>query len=204
MKRLSLLIIGVFLSLNIMAQSAKELLNSVVEKTKAYDDISIIFNYQIINNAAGIYENMNGYGSMKGASYLINVSGQELICNGELLWTFLIDDEEVMISEVSEDSNSSPIAIINSFSENVKVDFVEDNEPDITTLEIRENEGSTFERIKISIDNDLKIKKVHVFGTDDSEYIYEITDFKTNQNLPDEMFIFNEALYPNVEVIDMR
>lgn len=204
MKRLSLLIVGVFLSLNIMAQSAKELLNSVVEKTRAYDDISIIFNYQIINNAAGIYENMNGYGSMKGASYLINVSGQELICNGEVLWTFLIDDEEVMISEVTEDSNSSPIAIINSFSENVKVDFVEDNEPDITTLEIRENEGSTFERIRISIDNDLKIKKVHVFGTDKSEYIYEITDFKTNQNLPDEMFIFNEALYPNVEVIDMR
>ncbi len=203
-KRIILLIFGILTSFVIKAQSADEFLNSVIEKTKSYDDISIIFNYKMINKAAGINENMNGYGSMKGDKYLINVSGQEMISNGEILWTHLVEDEEVMISEVTDDSNVSPIAIIDSFSENITVDFINNNNPDIRTIEVKENDGSTFEKIQISVDKDMKIKNVHVIVGDGNEFIYEITDFKTNQNLPDNMFIFDETMHPNVEVIDMR
>ena len=92
----------------------------------------------MINKEAGINESMSGYGSMKGDKYLINVSGQELISDGKTLWTHLIDDEEVMISEVTEDSNSSPIAIIDSFSENITVDFVKNNDANITTISVKD------------------------------------------------------------------
>ena len=56
----------------------------------------------------------------------------------------------------------------------------------------------------MTTDKDLKIKKVHAYFSDGNEFVYEITEFTTDQNLPDSMFIFNESLYPNVEVIDMR
>ena len=86
--------------------------------------------------------------------------------------------------------------------------FVESNDIDIKTIEIKGNEDEIFEKIQISIDkNNLTVKKVHVFINHDvysEELIYEITDFKTNQNLPDSMFIFDETMHPNVEVIDMR
>lgn len=146
---------------------------------------------------------MSGYGSMRGEAYLINISGQELISNGEILWTYLIDDEEVMISEVTEDNNNSPISIIKSLTDNTNVCFIK-NETDIKTIEVKANDEDAFDKIQISVDKDLKIKNVHIFSMDGNEFIYEITNFKTNQELPDEMFIFNEAIYPNVEVIDMR
>ena len=190
MKKTLILIIGLILCFNLSAQNAEEFLNNVIEKTKSYNDISIVFNYKIINKEANIYENMSGYASMKGDSYKLNVDGQEMISNGKVLWTHLIDDQEVMISEVTEDNNSSPIAIIESFSKNIS--------------EIKENDGENFEIIILTTDKDLKLKKVHAYFSDGNEFVYEITEFTTDQNLPDSMFIFNESHYPNVEVIDMR
>lgn len=205
MKKIILTFLIIINTICLYAQSADEFFKTVLDKTKSYDDISIIFNYKMINEEAGINESMNGYGSIKGDSYKINVNGQELISDGKTLWTHLIDDEEVMISEVTEDSNSTPLALIESFSENVTIGFIQNNDPEIRAIEIKENEGDTFDKIEISVNaKDLKIKKVHAYLTDGNEFIYEITDFKTNQNLPDNMFIFDEAMHPNVEVIDMR
>ena len=203
MKKTLILILGLLLCINLSAQNAAEFLNNVIEKTKSYNEISIVFSYKIINKEANIYENMSGYASMKGDSYKLNVDGQEMISNGKVLWTHLIDDQEVMISEVTEDNNSSPLAIIESFSKNITVNFLENN-AEVKAIEIKENDGEGFDRIILTTDKDLKIKKVHAYFSDGNEFVYEITEFTTDQNLPDSMFIFNESLYPNVEVIDMR
>ena len=204
MKKYLMLIIGIILGLRVSAQNAEDFLINIVEKMKSYNDINIIFNYQMINTSAGLYENLNGFASMKGNSYILNVGGQEMICNGEILWTHLIDDEEVMISEVTEDNNTSPIAIIDSFSGNITAEFIENEDANITTIEVKEKECGTFDRVQISVDKDMNIKKVYVATSDGNEFIYEITDYKTNLNLPDSMFIFIEEQHPNVEVIDMR
>ena len=204
-KRAFLLILGILASIAIQAQSADEFLKKAIERNKSYNDISVIFNYQMINNSAGVYENINGYASMKGGSYIMNIDGQEMICDGTTLWTHLVDDEEVMISEVTDENNTSPIAIIDSFSQNITASFGESDNPDIKIIEVKENEGDTFEKVRLHFDNkDLNIKKVHIIVGDGNEFIYEITDFKTNLNLPDSMFTFDETIHPNVEVIDMR
>lgn len=202
MKKLFLLILSNIVSLNIIAQNAEDFLNSVIEKNKSYDDISIVFNYNVINKEAGYNESMTGFASIKGNFYILNVDGQEMISDGKTLWTHLIDDEEVLISEVTEDNNS-PLAIIESFSQNISVNFIENN-TEIKAIEIKENEGENFERIILTTDKDLRIKKIHAYIGDGNELVYSITEFKTNQNLPDSMFTFNGSLYPNVEVIDMR
>ena len=204
-ERAFLLILGILASIAIQAQSADEFLKKASEKNKSYNDISVIFNYQMINSSAGVYENINGYASMKGGSYIMNIDGQEMICDGTTLWTHLIDDEEVMISEVTDENNTSPIAIIDSFSQNITASFVESDNPDIKIIEVKETEGDTFEKVRLHFDiKDLNIKKVHIIVGDGNEFIYEITDFKTNLNLPDSMFTFDETMHPNVEVIDMR
>ena len=205
MKKYILIIIGILTSISLSAQNADEFLNSVIEKHKSYDDISVVFNCKVVNVEGNFNESTTGYASMKGNSYVMNIDGQEMICNGETLWTHLIDDEEVMISDVTEDNDTSPIAIINSFSENVTATFIESNDPNIKVIEIKENIDATFEKVLLSFNNNnLNIRKIHIFISDGNEFIYEITDFKTNQDLPDSMFIFDETQHPNVEVIDMR
>lgn len=203
MKKYILIILGISLSLKISGQSAETMLQSVVDKTKSYEDISVLFNYTLINEESGIKEKSRGYGSIKGNAYKINIDTQELICNGETLWTYFIDDEEVMVSDATEDNDSNPLSIINSLADNVNVRFVDYNTIGMT-IEVTEKEPTIFEKVHIGIDNDFKIKDIHIFIGDGNELIYEITEFKTNQNLPDDFFIFNETLHPNVEVIDMR
>ena len=193
MKKTLLLIIGILLSINLTAQTAEEFFNNVIKKTKSYNDISIVFSYKIINKEANIYENMSGHASMKGDSYKLNVDGQEMISDGKILWTHLIEDKEVMISEVTEDNNTSPLAIINSFSKNVTVNYIENN-AETKAIEIKGNDGESFERIILTADKDLRIKKIHAYLSDGNEFVYEITEFTTNQNLPDSMFTFNESL----------
>ena len=148
---------------------------------------------------------MKGYAYMKGESYLLKIDGQEMISDGTTLWTYLIDEQEVMVSEVSEDNNNSPLAIINSFSENVNVSFEHCSDADLTHLLITENEATTFKSISLYVRHeDLKIHKIDINNLDDSYLIYSIESFRTNQDLPDSMFFFDEKIHPNVEVIDMR
>ena len=203
MKKTFLIIIGILLSIKVSAQSAEEFLNSVIEKNKSYEDISIIFEYRYDNTESDIHGRTKGYAYLKGDSYLLKFNGQELISDGTTLWTYLIDDQEVMISEISEENNNSPLAIINSFSNNITVNFLENNS-ETKAIEIKENNGESFDKIILTTDKDLRIKKIHAYLSDGNEFVYEITEFTTNQNLPDSMFTFDESLYPNVDVIDMR
>ena len=186
------------------AQSAEEFLNSVIEKNKSYNDISINFEYSFLDEKSGM-SNMttNGYAYMKGNSYIVKIYDQEMISNGEVVWTHLIDDQEVMITEASEENNNSPLAIIDAFSKNVNVSF-DICENDITTLLIEEKEKTTFEAVSLSVDKNLKITEILIITLDNDIITYKINSFKTNQNLPDSMFIFDEKIHPNVEVIDMR
>lgn len=204
MKKCLLIILFSILCLNGQAQSAEDFLNKVIEKNKSYNDISIIFDY-IYGNSEDVSENMKGYAYMKGESYLLKIDGQEMISDGSTLWTYLIDEQEVMISEVSEDNNNSPLAIINSFSENVNVSFEHCSNADLTHLFIKEKEETTFKSISLYVKNeDLKIHEIDINNLDGSYLIYSIESFHTNQDLPDRMFTFDEKLHPDVEVIDMR
>lgn len=203
MKKYLLLILSCIVSLNIMAQSAEDFLNKVIEKNKSYNDISINFEYSFHDVESGMSDITNSYAYMKGNSYIVKIDDQEMISDGKTLWTHFIDDQEVMISDVTEESNNSPLAIINSFTQNVNVSF-DISENDITTILIEEKEKTTFEIMSISVDKDLKITEISIIMLDKNIITYKIKSFKTNQDLPDSMFIFDEKIHPNVEVIDMR
>ncbi len=203
MKKALFIITILLLSFSLSAQSAQDILNAVIEKNKAYKDISISFEYEFIDKTNNFSEMTGGYMYLKGDSFIINMDGQEMISNGETLWTYLIDDQEVMISEVGEDNNTTPFAIINSFSQNVNVNF-NISENNNTSLLIEEKEKTTFENVIINIDNDLKINDISINTIDGSLITYKIKSFKTNQDLPDSMFFFDEKIHPNVEIIDMR
>ena len=203
MKKCLLIILFSILCLNGQAQSAEDFLNKVIEKNKSYNDISINFEYSFHDAESGMSDITNSYAYMKGNSYIVKIDDQEMISDGKTLWTHFIDDQEVMISDVTEESNNSPLAIIDSFTQNVNVSF-DISENDITTILIEEKEKTTFEIMSISVEKDLKITEISIIMLDKNIITYKIKSFKTNQDLPDSMFLFDEKIHPNVEVIDMR
>jgi outer membrane lipoprotein-sorting protein len=207
MKKYFLLIISLLaLSINLKAQSAEDVFQSVVDKLKSYDNIEIAFDYNMINTEAGIYETMEGIGYIQGEAYKLKIMGQDIICDGSTMWTYNADAEEVMISEVDKsDGGGSPLAIINSYYENISAKFIE-NSTSTKKIEAKSLLGDeNIDKIIITIDaKTLEIKDLHVYDKNKNEFVYDITKFVTNQNLPVDFFTFKEADYPEAEIIDMR
>ena len=114
-KRILLIISIIALSFGLKAQNAETIFREAVDKLKSYDNIEIVFDYNMINTEAGIYETMEGIGYLQGDAYKPKIMGQDIICDGSTTWTYNADAEEVMISEVDPDGGGSPISIIESY-----------------------------------------------------------------------------------------
>lgn len=206
MKKHLLIIVFLTIQSTIFAQSAEIIYKNIVNNTKAFKNIEIAFDYKMINTIADINESMPGTGFLQGDAYKLNINGQEMISDGTTLWTYIAENQEVMISNANQDNNSgSPLSIIESYKDNVKVSFIENN-GDLQTIEIKpNNKDEKFNSIHITFNiKTLEIKSIHVFDYNGNEFIYDLNKFITNQELPSNFFTFDENKYPEVEVIDMR
>lgn len=207
MKKYLLLIISILtFTANTFAQDAEQVFKAAVDKLKSYDNIEIAFDYQMINTAAGIDELMTGTGHLQGDSYKLNIAGQEMICDGTTLWTYMPDSQEVMVSSVDSEDGGSPLSVINSYYDNINAKFLPDNDPSKTTIEVtpKEKDENFNKLVVVAETKTMNLKEVHLFDNNGSEFVYNITKLVTNQILPDNFFTFNEENYPDAEIIDMR
>jgi outer membrane lipoprotein-sorting protein len=188
------------------AQNAETMFKSAVDKLKKYDNIEIAFDYNMINTEAGIFETMDGAGFLQGEAYKLFIMGQVIICDGNTTWTYNSDAEEVMITEVDKsDGSGSPIAVIESYYDNITAKFVDEKGP-VKKIEVKSlMSNDNFKKIIVTLDsNTLDIKDIHLFDNDDTEFVYVIKRFVTNQKLPADFFSFKESDFPDAEIIDMR
>lgn len=207
MKKYLLLIISILtFTANTFAQDAEQVFKAAVDKLKSYDNIEIAFDYQMINTAAGIDELMTGTGHLQGDSYKLNIAGQEMICDGTTLWTYMPDSQEVMVSSVDSEDGGSPLSIINAYYDNISAKFLPSGDPSKMMIEVSPKEkDENFSKLVVVTDTKtMELKEVRLFDNNGSEFVYNITKFVTNQVLPDNFFTFNKQDYPDAEIIDMR
>ena len=206
MKKHLLLIIIALMALSAKAQNAETLFKSAVDKLKSYDNIEIAFDYNMINTEAGIFETMDGAGFLQGDAFKLFIMGQVIICDGHTTWTYNSDAEEVMITEVDKsDGSGSPISVIESYYDNITAKYVDEADA-IKKIEVKSLiSNDNFKKIIVTLDsNTLEIKDIHLFDNDDTEFVYVIKKFVTNQKLPADFFTFKESDFPDAEIIDMR
>ena len=206
MKKYFLLIIIALMAFAAKAQNAEATFKSAVDKLKTYDNIEIAFDYNMINTEAGIFETMEGAGFLQGDAFKLFIMGQVIICDGHTTWTYNSDAEEVMITEVDKsDGSGSPISVIESYYDNITAKFV-DEAGAIKKIEVKSLiSNDNFKKIIVTMDvNTLEIKDIHLFDIDETEFVYVIKKFVTNQKLPADFFTFKESDFPDAEIIDMR
>lgn len=194
-----------FASLSAYCQKADEMFRSVVDGIKAFKNIEISFEYKMTNDVVGINETITGNGFLQGDAYRLDLGSQILICDSNTLWTYLPDDAEVMISDVNaEDGSNSPLSIIESYYDNVNV-VLDDKNEDFKSFVITPQNEDKFKKIVVNIDKKTShLKEIHVYDDDDNIFSYIINKFITNQELPQNTFVFDEESHPDVEVIEMR
>jgi outer membrane lipoprotein-sorting protein len=181
---------------------AKTLLDQVSAKVNSYENMVLDFKYVLDNSEENIHQETRGDVTLVGDNYLLNILGITRIFDGEKLITISPEDEEVTIStqNTTEENTITPSQLLSFYEEgyNYKMDIIQN---------IR---GRKIQYIKLTpIDSDTEIKYVllgidtntkHVYnlieiGSNATKTTLTINSFKTNQPLPETLFVFDVSKY---------
>jgi outer membrane lipoprotein-sorting protein len=213
----AILTISIFLSCNILLNAqqdpeAKTILDRVSAKNKNYSTIQTKFLLTIENRRDDKKSSTTGLLKIKGAKYYMESFGTKVFYNGETLWTYTEDNNEVTINEpdsASGDLVENPAMIFDFYNHDFKYHLVGETKIDagwmyeIDLFPI--NLEQPYSRFKIYVKRDSdELYMVKAIGKDGVDYTAYLKDLKYNEPISDDAFIFKPEKYKGVEIVDMR
>lgn len=180
------------------AQTPEKLLNEVATKMAAFDNMYIKFNYILENKEVDLKQEANGVVHTHGDKYHLNFLGNLFIYDGFNTYIILPEDEEINIESGSaEETMLNPSKLLFFYKEGF-------------TYEWYSSSSNTHKYIKlIPIDSDTDTdhyivgidKKTNIIysieetGNNGTVTKFLIEEFKSNQDISKNLFIFDEAKY---------
>jgi outer membrane lipoprotein-sorting protein len=185
------------------------LLDEVSAKTKSYKSIRADFSYTMENKQAKINEVKTGTLTLSGDKYRLKAAGQEVICDGKLIWTYLKESNEVQINDLdSKDDALTPSKLLSSYNASYKSRILKDKpsvDPNEVTIELIPNVIKNFNKAILVIDKIKKqVKSFMLFDKSGNTFTYKITKYQTDLPVTASEFTFDKSKFPGVEVNDMR
>ena len=206
MKRNITIIVGIILlmaSNSLFAQDkANKLLADLAKKIETHENMVVDFTYQITDDPTQDGEMNVGKAFFKGDAYCIKMEDQHTISDGTTKWTYYLEDEEVLVSNVTKD-DFSPLEIISEIKKNGSAKLKDTDSEGNTIIEILESDGSD-SGIYIQFDKKGNVINIIMDFDEEGIAIFSIVDTKYDQKLNPNQFVFDQKRHPNVEVIDMR
>ena len=210
MKRSGILFLSLFITAISLSQNdekAKSLLDEVSIKMGAYENMYIGFSQTLSNEDAGIKEGdeppIRGEINLQGEKYSLNYLGNKFIYDGKKLHVINNDEKEISISESDfsgDDGFIYPSKLLTFYKEGYslqmgKVQNIKGRSIQFVTLNPID---SNSEIVKVELAIDAKTKHIYKLiqtGANGSKTTFTITEFKKNEDLPDNFFTFNRAEY---------
>lgn len=209
MRKLLMIAALVVFTISGFAQNDKKataILDDVSAKTKLYKTIKLDFTYAMDNTKENIHDKFKGTLISKGDKYKLTAAGQDVISDGKTMWTYLKDANEVQINNAGEDDESfTPTKLLSGYSNDYKSKFISEkgNNQLIELYPVKK--GKSFTKVQLTIDKAKKqISKFVIFDRNGSTFSYIVDKFVTDQAIADNIFTFNKADHPGVEMNDMR
>ena len=190
-------------------KKAEKILDDLSMKIKSYESFYTDFTFEINNPDSKVNESDKGKLLVQGDNYRLSVAGQIVICDGETIWTYIEEAEEVQINSLEDDDGMiSPSNILTFYDKNYKSKFLKEKEIDdkiIQIIELKPIEDRNFAKVDFFIDKEkLQMVRIIIFDKNDGTITYTVDNFLSNIPTKASDFTFNEEDYPGVEVIDMR
>jgi len=209
MKKLQLIALLLVLTVSGFAQNdnkASAILDDVSAKTKSFKTIKIEFTYAMDNTKEKVHDTFKGTLLSKGDKYKLTAAGQDVISDGKTVWTYLKDAKEVQINNVGEDEDAfTPTKLLSGYNKDFKAKFIQENGNEQIIELYSLKKGKTFTKVRLTIDKTKKqINKIMIYDRNGSTFSYIVNKFVADQAIADNVFSFNKADFPGVEMNDMR
>ncbi|WP_439185080.1 LolA family protein [Carboxylicivirga taeanensis] len=190
---------------------AKGILDQVSAKTKEYTSIVANFSFAMENLQEGINEAYEGHIILKGNKYKVNLMDVDTYFDGEVLYTHMIDADEVNITvpDLEDEETLNPATIFSIYEKGYTFNYVAEGNVDGKACHEIDlypvNRDKPFSRIKLLVlKDDLQLYSIRQVGKDGNNYTVTVKEMQTNKQFDDKAFVFDQAANPDVDVIDMR
>ena len=201
------ILILIFFPFFIFAQNnkAKSILDLLSKKTKSFSSIKAEFTNTFSSTITDLNESQSGTIYLKDNSYKLELESQIIISDGETNWIYLIDEEEVNITEIDDEENElNPSKIFTIYEEGYNYKFIKEDSNGYQ-INLFPKEISPFSKVELFINkNKMQISSFIMIDKQGSHYKYVIDSFETNIELNNDFFIFKTTEYPNIDIIDLR
>lgn len=186
-------------------KKALQILDKMSNLYKSMDSFSSTFEYSMVNLDEDIEDSFQGKITIKEEKYLLKIEGQEIINDGETVWTYIPELNEVNISTFEyDDQEISLNNVFDLYKDGFEQNYLsEDNKYHKIEL-YPEDESKSYYKILILINKvDFSMYNFSVFDKSNTKYVYKINEFK-EEKIDDSFFIFDSSKYPDIEIIDFR
>jgi outer membrane lipoprotein-sorting protein len=190
---------------------AKKVLDAVSTKFKTYKGVQANFTLGVEDGKGKNQGTKKGLVYMKGSKYRVSITGQEIFCDGNNVWTFDKAANEVTISKFDPSVNTiTPQKLFTNFYDK---DFLYklNGEKKIAGKSVVEIEMTpvdktkNFHKVYVYVEKKTQtIYSTKVLDKSGNKYTYTVTSMKANAAISDATFIFDKKKYPGVEEVDLR
>jgi outer membrane lipoprotein-sorting protein len=190
----------------IAQNNAEKIIRVMVDQMRSHKNVEMVFNYQISPDGKTLGESEKGHAWLQGEAYKIEMTDQQTISDGKTIWSYLIDDEEVMVSNASEGTDNTPLKLLTSLDESYVATLSGIDAKGIATIELANPKGQ-YKRVTLKINTKKSrpnIDNADIYIEDGSKVVVTIKEMKFDQELDDKFFTFDAKKHPKVDVIDMR
>ncbi len=186
---------------------AKKILDAVSAKFKTFKSVQSKFSLKIENSSNKVMGNKSGTVYMKGTRYRINVTGQEIYCDGSNVWTVDKAAKEVTISKLDPSNNTiTPQKLFTNFYDKDFLYKLNSDAKGVQEIELTPiDKSKLFHKVIVYINKSTQtITSTKVFEKAGNRYTYTVSGMDTKTNIADATFVFNQKNYPGMEIVDLR
>ena len=184
--------------------NAETLIRLMVNQVKSHKNVEMTFNYQISPDGKNFGDSEKGHAWLEGEAYKIEMADQQTISDGKTIWSYLIDDEEVMVSNTSDGVDNTPLKLLTSLDESYVATLTVIDNQGIATIELANPKGQ-YKRVTLKINTKkTELKGADIYMEDGSKVVVNVEEMKFDQQLDSNFFTFDTKKHPQVDVIDMR
>lgn len=190
---------------------AKKVLDALSAKLRSFKAVQANFTLKVEDSKGKLQGSKSGVIYIKGNSYHVSITGQEIYSDGKDTWTFDKSSNEVTVTRTDPSASSINPEIF--FTDFYDKDFLYKlngdskqgtrilKEVELTPLD----KTKSFYKVLLYID-DARHMMVSIkwFDKGGNRYTLETTKLNGNAVLTDAQLGFNKAKYPGVEVVDLR
>ena len=184
--------------------NADAIVRVLIDQIKSHKNVEMIYNYQINSNGQNLGDVEKGHAWLQGEAYKIELQDQQTISDGKTIWSYLIDDEEVMVSNATDGTDNTPLKLLTSLDKNYAATLTNIDAQGNASVELANPKGQ-YKRVTLKINTKkTELKSADIYMDDGNKIVVNVIEMKYDQKLDDNFFTFDAKKHPKVDVIDMR